>query len=1022
MAVAVTKHASCEGKGSRPIVGATRVLAFLLILANEAMGGVTERAECLGPTTSSAIRACQSELRSGILSESPRDRRVDYEVSTALGKHLNSVGRFDEAVEVFEEALRFHSGDRRLQQLLAIAKSNLEEQQWANKRRQSTTGKEASGQTAALKLNRLYCKSRTGREALDACEKVLAEVPDDSDAKRRQAQLLAALGPSQRDSRSPAEPPVSVQGEEKDAQASVPASGQGKRQLIADIQEKLNLLGLDAGPVDGLAGQRTRAAAQQFAGLSGISPALDEQLASALERALDQDRSATLLVSEAEEIARRGELDNAFEVVQSARVRAPWNVAAQTFEVELKSRIGVRDEENRRRFADVQQMVVTIDQALTTGDLETAGAIAAEGLEKYPDEGSFARLGQRVADERKQLEAEERERIAKKVALLERALAARSEGALDQALDLLTEGLMLAPDDTQLLALRNEIETQQVADERERNAALELAARLEELDRLALAARRVGDLDTSLIYIDEALALAPENLVLGDLRQAVEAERRRERRELAAAAARADRAEKLLVEAQRLQGEQKFGKVLALVDEGLTLVPDHEGLEALRSSIKEEALRIDQERAEAAERERQMDELLADAREARIQGDLDAALQRVARALELMPAQAEAVALKSQLETDRSKMIADRREAERLLVRAEELRQAGEFESSLRNISQGLERIPDHSELLALRGEVEADLARARQAEISAQEARGLLNRGRDALRAGELKSAHAYAERGLAISPDDGELLNLMTSVEAEQLRVREAREREQELASWANEILDRSREMRRGGDFEGSLALIDDALERVPNHPVLQELRRAVGDDIARLDQDRTSFERYLVQAEDAVDSGDLDFAERLLERAQALFSDDPRLQALRQGLEHQRTAQIRAQVARYAARAQRRYRDASSALGTSKASDERLVALEDAYGEIEKGLKLAPRDSTLLALGERIESERRSVEDEIAAALQRAEQLEIARREINNLQQALAMVKAEREADELASRVLAQKILKSRLQATR
>ncbi len=193
-----------------------------------------------------------------------------------------------------------------------------------------------------------------------------------------------------------------------------------------------------------------------------------------------------------------------------------------------------------------------------------------------------------------------------------------------------------------------------------------------------------------------------------------------------------------------------------------------------------------------------MESLLAEARQQQQAGALEDSLARIDRGLQLAPGHPELLALREET----TRLIADANarkareeqqlqaqlQAEQFLDQAQHARQEGAFALSLVHIEQGLQAMPNHPGLLALKQEV-----LVQQANLKSQE---------EATR----RQAEA-AERQKA---------------EAEQRRRK------------ADELLARAQDSQRNRAYETSLLQIEQGLQQVPDHARLLALRDTVRNQL--------------------------------------------------------------------------------------------------------------------------------------------------------------------------------------------
>ncbi len=200
----------------------------------------------------------------------------------------------------------------------------------------------------------------------------------------------------------------------------------------------------------------------------------------------------------------------------------------------------------------------------------------------------------------------------------------------------------------------------------------------------------------------------------------------------------------------------------------------------------------------AAQHRAQAESLLAEARQQQQAGALEDSLARIDRGLQLAPGHPELLALREETtrliadasarNTREEQQIQAQLQAEQFLDQAQHARQEGAFALSLVHIEQGLQAMPNHPGLLALKQEL-----LAQQANLKSQE---------EATR----RQAEA-AERQKA---------------EAEQRRRK------------ADELLARAQDSQRNRAYETSLLQIEQGLQQVPDHARLLALRDTVRNQL--------------------------------------------------------------------------------------------------------------------------------------------------------------------------------------------
>lgn len=200
----------------------------------------------------------------------------------------------------------------------------------------------------------------------------------------------------------------------------------------------------------------------------------------------------------------------------------------------------------------------------------------------------------------------------------------------------------------------------------------------------------------------------------------------------------------------------------------------------------------------AAQRRAQAESLLAEARQQQQVGALQDSLARIDRGLQLAPDHPELLALREEA----TRLINDasthkvgeeqqqqaQLQAEQFLEQARRARQEGAFALSLVHIEQGLQAMPTHPGLLALKQEV-----LTQQANLNSQE-----------------EAARRQAE--------------------AAKRQKAEAEQRQRK----ADELLARAQDSQRNRAYETSLLQIEQGLQQAPDHARLLALREAVRNQL--------------------------------------------------------------------------------------------------------------------------------------------------------------------------------------------
>ncbi|NEX21944.1 SUMF1/EgtB/PvdO family nonheme iron enzyme [Thiorhodococcus mannitoliphagus] len=294
------------------------------------------------------------------------------------------------------------------------------------------------------------------------------------------------------------------------------------------------------------------------------------------------------------------------------------------------------------------------------------------------------------------------------------------ESKVDASLNVIRLGLAITPDDTRLIKLKSLIERD-----------IEANKRLAE----ARALRRENRLDEGLSKVMEGLGIAPEHPGLLALKDTLDKE---------IAERRARQAAELLARARTALEADRLDEARRLVEQGLTLTPQSPDLAALRDEIADRSKKMQ----DLDETLRRITDLIAAKR-------LDAAKGAIQAALTVHPDNAKLLDLQAsvqrQLDRERERDIAAR------IEKAKAQLANGNFSQAQRLTAEGLALYPDDQGLKALEAEI-----RAAQSAETERQADERLNRALKAFDEGDLDTSRTLVEEGLQIMPDHSGLLAL--------------------------------------------------------------------------------------------------------------------------------------------------------------------------------------------------------------------------------------------------------------------
>jgi serine/threonine-protein kinase PpkA len=370
---------------------------------------------------------------------------------------------------------------------------------------------------------------------------------------------------------------------------------------------------------------------------------------------------------------------------------------------------------------------------------------------------------------------------------------------------------------------------------------------------------------------------------------------------------------KLLARAKRAVADGELDQSLALIDDGLQQLPGDAELLALRERVQQQRMQRRQAQAET---------LRAQADSARERGELDASLALIDEGLRQVPGQPGLLALRSsvQAQVQRNRRVADAIAAARLLL------QEGEIEQGLSRISDAMSLDAENSELLALRDQFQERRQQEREALAGA-----LLERAQRSMQQGDLQQALELLDGGLAKLPEQPRLTAFRTTVIA-------ALDAER-----ADELLARARDSTGRGDLHEGLQLVDEGLKLAPEHAALLTLAEEIE---AELEQ-RGQVERALAEARALRRGNALDESLARIDAALRLAPNNAKLLELRRSVELEQES-----------RQTEREREISGLLDRAR-RHEAAGELERGVALLDQALQLAPGDTRLFDYRERLRS---------------------------------------------------------------
>ena len=580
------------------------ILALALALpVRVAMAATVE--ECLDQSYDpSAAKACQQLLDNGNTSAS---------VYLRLAQALNGQGKRAESFRIIEQGLTKNPGNSALNEMKAIVRSNLTEQEYLDAQNQKGPSARATN-SAKLRILRIKCLKKQDQEALDACTEYANLGGDDAEVRARQSSLLAALAPppkpepkvaseptyidltpsepatdtaSTTSPSSPVNPATPVQ--PKPTTTTTAQSEQGNRKnneritLVKSIQSKLNNLGFAAGTPDGVSGANTRRAIADFyeATNIGSKQPINQALLNDLERAEQLQNDVIEMYRKSELALNNGDLDQATELFDTARNTANWAPSIAGLSNRLTNAIAAKrnsDEEKRKR-----DTIAKIQSLLRNNNLTAAAQQLDAAQQVYPADQSLQQLREQhdsAKREQQQLASEQLDNKRRKEQVdlaIATATGQFSNGNLDQALASLSEATRLAPESDRVINLRNRIqkELQRQADEtKDLEAQTRKVASFVEQANQALDS---GELEAARKALNNARAADPEFTTSNEMQTRIDALAKREENSAAA--------QQLLADAENAITNDQLDKAQTLVAQAQTLDQSLSGTDQLLAKI-----------------------------------------------------------------------------------------------------------------------------------------------------------------------------------------------------------------------------------------------------------------------------------------------------------------------------------------------------------------------------------------------------------------------------------------------------
>jgi len=284
-------------------------------------------------------------------------------------------------------------------------------------------------------------------------------------------------------------------------------------------------------------------------------------------------------------------------------------------------------------------------------------------------------------------------------------------------------------------------------------------------------------------------------------------------------------------------------------------------------------------------RHRRTPELNAAAQLAAAKADLeqnrvDSAINTLQSILARMPDNNQAQALLAEAQKQRKQKTIDA-----LLLEAQTLRTQNQFEESNRVVQRILDIDPAYEPALAVRTQIEAQLAVTKSQEEQAAAVKAWLAKAASLIAAGRLPEAGAELDKVVRIRPNDPELPQLRKKLAAKSA---EAAQRQKEQLAAAEkqaritELERKAEDLFKQGKYDDARGIIELRLAEAPSSSNVQALRTQVGEALSSLKAYQTAISGKAY--EDALNA---------VTRLEKVNPADPSLSELRRRVESSKAA---------------------------------------------------------------------------------------------------------------------------------
>ena len=374
--------------------------------------------------------------------------------------------------------------------------------------------------------------------------------------------------------------------------------------------------------------------------------------------------------------------------------------------------------------------------------------------------------------------------------------------------------------------------------------------------------------------------------------------------------------EQLRWQAEEAFAQERFESALSYIERALDLDKKNVQLLALRDRVKAAAFKVEK-----------LNRAMAVAESAHQAGDLDSAKHAVDEALELAPNDTHVKALHRAVHTDWAER-ERRREIEGYVEQARRQISSRKFTAALELLKQAEALAPQAPEIQAL-----IESARAAQEQERRRRELEAINRGiEDAINRDDYESATIKADEGLKLFPGERSLLKLKALAEKQRQAAKRKQFVEQQLAD--------ARSLMEQGHGEEVVGHLEAALAQIGDEPRLHSLLLIVRENLRREQLERRRAE-YLQAAKEALRQKQHEQAISILEKARVELDEAGEVEDLLQFAKEEAASEER-----------RRRADAAADQAHRLMADEEY---ESAIRLLEESLETEPDEELRIILGE-------------------------------------------------------------------